>query len=167
MDFAQTLKSIMENKSVTMYRLAKDIHVHPTTVKNWLDGKSEPRISELEAIAGALDTHILDLMGVGEKLDKYQTEALHPQSEQVQEVLSEDVRDTYDALSKEEQAEFWKILQQSNHLQSALLNAYGRLNAKGQQTAVERVEELTEIPRYQRREPQAAPESEGSPDDKK
>lgn len=46
MEFAQNLKSVMDSKSITMYRLAKELGVHQTTVKNWLEGKGEPRISE-------------------------------------------------------------------------------------------------------------------------
>lgn len=51
----------MENRSVTMYRLAKDLGVHQTTIKNWLEGKGEPRISEIQAIADTLgvDPYIL------------------------------------------------------------------------------------------------------------
>ena len=61
MTFAQRLKSAMENRSVTMYRLAKDLGVHQTTIKNWLEGKGEPRISEIQAIADTLgvDPYIL------------------------------------------------------------------------------------------------------------
>ena len=54
MEFAQRLKSVMDSKSVTMYRLAKELGVHQTTIRNWLDGKGEPRISEVQTIAHAL-----------------------------------------------------------------------------------------------------------------
>lgn len=54
MEFAQNLKSVMDSKSITMYRLAKELGVHQTTVKNWLEGKGEPRISEVQSIAAAL-----------------------------------------------------------------------------------------------------------------
>lgn len=63
MEFAQYLKSAMDSKSVTMYRLAKELGVHQTTIKNWLDGKGEPRISEVHAIAAALGISVLDLLG--------------------------------------------------------------------------------------------------------
>lgn len=54
MNFAQNLKAAMESKSITMYRLAKELGVHQTTIKNWIDGKGEPRISEVQAIAATL-----------------------------------------------------------------------------------------------------------------
>ena len=42
-------------------------------------------------------------------------------------------------------------------LHQALLKQFAGLNADGQQKAVERVEELTEIPKYQRKKPQDTP----------
>lgn len=63
MTTGQRLKSAMDSKSVTMYRLAKELGIHQTTVKNWLDGKGEPRISEVRAIATALGVSVLDLLG--------------------------------------------------------------------------------------------------------
>ena len=54
MEFAQNLKATMDSKSITMYRLAKELGVHQTTIKNWLAGKGEPRISEVQSIAVAL-----------------------------------------------------------------------------------------------------------------
>jgi len=54
----------MEQKGITMYRLAKDIHVHQTTVKNWLEGKGEPRVSELVKIADTLGASIFELMDI-------------------------------------------------------------------------------------------------------
>lgn len=61
MEFAQNLKSVMESKSITMYRLAKELGIHQTTIKNWLEGKGEPRISEVHAIAAALNVDFYSL----------------------------------------------------------------------------------------------------------
>lgn len=49
----------------------------------------------------------------------------------------------------------------NNDITARLKFALDKLNEDGQQKAVERVEELTEIPKYQRQEPPAAP-SEGT-----
>lgn len=51
MGFAQRLKEAMDSTHTTMYRLSKILEVHPTTIKNWLDGKSEPKSSTIEKIA--------------------------------------------------------------------------------------------------------------------
>lgn len=49
------------------------------------------------------------------------------------------------------------ILEQLNAPQARIAAALGKLNEEGQEKAAERVEELTEIPRYQAQEPPTAP----------
>lgn len=38
MNISKNLKRLMENKGVTAYRVAKDLNVSQTSIKNWLDG---------------------------------------------------------------------------------------------------------------------------------
>ena len=37
-NISRNLKRLMENKGVSAYRLAKDMNVSQTSIKNWLDG---------------------------------------------------------------------------------------------------------------------------------
>lgn len=46
-----------------MYRLAKEVGVHQTTVKNWLEEESEPKIAALEKIVGLLGVSYDELLG--------------------------------------------------------------------------------------------------------
>lgn len=39
MNIAQNLKLLMEKRGLSNSRLAREIHVHTSTVSNWLDGK--------------------------------------------------------------------------------------------------------------------------------
>ena len=39
LSFSKALSDLMADRHITNYRLAKDIGVHQSTVKNWLDGK--------------------------------------------------------------------------------------------------------------------------------
>jgi transcriptional regulator with XRE-family HTH domain len=39
MNIAQNLKHLMEERGLSNSRLAREIHVHTSTVSNWLDGK--------------------------------------------------------------------------------------------------------------------------------
>ena len=48
MGFAENLSKLMKHNNISMYRLAKEVDVHQTTVKNWLDGESEPKIAALK-----------------------------------------------------------------------------------------------------------------------
>ena len=54
MGFAANLSRLMEYHNISMYRLAKEVGVHQTTVKNWLEEESEPKIAALEKIVGLL-----------------------------------------------------------------------------------------------------------------
>lgn len=62
MEFSQILKEVMDDKSITMYRLAKELGIHQTTIRNWLDGKGEPRISEIYRLANALGVDPFSLL---------------------------------------------------------------------------------------------------------
>lgn len=38
MPFCNNLREQMHQKEITSYRLAKDLNIHQSTIKNWLDG---------------------------------------------------------------------------------------------------------------------------------
>lgn len=61
MNFAQTLKALMEEKKITSYRLSKMTGVHQTTISNWLNGKSYPNAKSMQKIANALDIDVSKL----------------------------------------------------------------------------------------------------------
>ena len=46
-----------------MYRLAKEVDVHQATVKNWLDGESEPKIAALEKMVKLFGVPYDELLG--------------------------------------------------------------------------------------------------------
>lgn len=60
MEFAQTLKRLMDERGITNYQLAKDLDVHPTTVANWLNGK-EPRKKTKFQLAGYFGIDFMEL----------------------------------------------------------------------------------------------------------
>lgn len=51
MDFSQVLKSILADSGTSIYRLAKEIGVHQTTIKNWIDHKTNPSAEIVAKIA--------------------------------------------------------------------------------------------------------------------
>lgn len=61
MDFALTLKKLMDERGLTNYQLAKDLDVHPTTVANWLEGK-EPRKKTQNQLADYFKITVDELM---------------------------------------------------------------------------------------------------------
>ena len=50
MDFPENLRRLMQRDGITMYRLSREVGVHQTTIKNWLDGESEPKINMLTSV---------------------------------------------------------------------------------------------------------------------
>lgn len=60
--FANILKTLMEKKGVTNYRLSKDIDCAPTTVTNWLTGKTVPASDKMQLLAGYFGVSVDYLM---------------------------------------------------------------------------------------------------------
>lgn len=63
MNFSQTLAILMNQHSVTAYKLAKEIHVHQTTIKNWLTGKTKPNEEKIKLIADYFNVSTDYLLG--------------------------------------------------------------------------------------------------------
>lgn len=62
--FIERLKNEMEIKKVSMYKLAKDLEVNKQTIKFWLDGTNEPKISYLIKLANYFDVSTDYLLGL-------------------------------------------------------------------------------------------------------
>ena len=70
MEFAKTLQRLMQEKGISAYRMAKKLGVHQTTISNWLNGKSSPRVTALPQIAEVLDVGMTELIERVTKNDK-------------------------------------------------------------------------------------------------
>lgn len=62
MSFAQKLDSLMTTKGTSMYRLAKELNVHQTTIKNWLTEHTEPKKQELIKMAEYFSVSLDELL---------------------------------------------------------------------------------------------------------
>lgn len=134
MQFSQTLAECMADRGMSAYRLSKKIDVHPTTIRNWLDGKTEPKIDMVPKIAEALGVPASQLLGCDE-MDRLKT--------QIEKISSSMAQDITKDIKK-------RLEREQPHLMD-VIDAFDKLNEVGQQKAVERVEELTEIPKYQKK----------------
>lgn len=63
MGFAENLNRLMKHSNISMYRLAKEVDVHQATVKNWLEGESEPKIAALEKMVKLFGVPYDELLG--------------------------------------------------------------------------------------------------------
>ncbi|WP_294854694.1 helix-turn-helix transcriptional regulator [uncultured Oscillibacter sp.] len=50
MPFRENLIAKMQERAITNYRLAKELHIHATTIQNWRDGK-QPQLSHAKLVA--------------------------------------------------------------------------------------------------------------------
>lgn len=128
--------------------LAKELGVNRATISKYETGAIEPTVSQLIKIAEVLSVPLSDLLGIEPEGDKESDRQL------LARLLSE-----YAAEHGDESAEHFKnlIYFDENGLRfrdggsfDRLVTLFDSLNDDGQQKAVERVEELTEIPKYQK-----------------
>ena len=63
MTFSQMLAKLMKESNVTAYKLAKNIKVHQTTIKNWLTGETKPNEEKINNLANYFDVSVDYLLG--------------------------------------------------------------------------------------------------------
>lgn len=66
MNIAQNLRKLMESRNLSSSRLAREIHVHTSTVSNWLDGK-DVKAENLEALCKYFECTLDYLAGTTKK----------------------------------------------------------------------------------------------------
>ena len=63
---AERLKKEISNSNITMYKLAKDLHISKQTVANWCSGANEPQASQIVALCKYFDISAGYLLGLTE-----------------------------------------------------------------------------------------------------
>ncbi len=120
MTIGQRIKEAREKAGLTQEELGKKIGVTGVAIMRYEKDKRQPRLAQLQAIASAL--------GVP-----------------VQELISD-----WDAVDKEEFKDVFIYGKGLTTPKDRIDAALDRLNDEGQAIAAERVEELTEIPKYKK-----------------
>lgn len=136
MNIAQNLKKVMEEKQVTKYRLAKMLDVHQTTVKNWLDGKTEPKFDMVEKIAEALGVQVSELFDFSRP-----SELAEQVINEIQDSMQEGVQDLIEA-GKNAINDFYASDPKY------IVHYWEQLNEPGRIEATRRVLEMTKLPEY-------------------
>ena len=71
MTFCGTLSLLVQqHDNMSKYRLAEEIGVHQTTIKNWLEGNTVPSASDMNKIAVYFDVSVDYLLGKTDKKEK-------------------------------------------------------------------------------------------------
>ena len=169
MTIGQRIRDARKNAGMTQTELAKKLNIPFQSISQWERDLRNPKFDTIQRIADALEIHPFDLMGIDEEMRKYEIaietggEAEEPVLHEVKELLHKDPRLLYDELSDMQRTEFWEILMKP--LPVMLIESFDKLNSKGQNIAVQRVQELCKIPEYQRKQTVDMPEA--PPDSKK
>lgn len=180
MNVGENIKRIRTKKGYTAAQFAELVGVSPAAVSKWETGKGFPRQDKLEHIAKALSCTVSELYGFHESDDSNELVSLISRIRHTEQFLSEndyneetnlidksgnritmptgkydDVRDAlnnyYHRLGEILQNDrFNDELLDLLETSADILIPYGSLNDLGKQIAIERVQELTEIPRYKK-----------------
>lgn len=146
-DVGDLIKQRRKKKGLTQIELASKAGISVNSLRLYEAGKRQPKVDQLVKIASALDTDIFSLLSY----DKFNLlYFIHQANSEISSRLKKDYPSNsalYDDLMKEDV--FFPELRGKTDRQ--LIDAYSSLNEKGREKAVERVEELTEIPKYQKK----------------
>lgn len=126
------IKDMRECSDMTQAELAQKVGLATITIRQYENGSREPRFKTLQHIADALECDISDLIpSPNENPEYFKSVSDKLNAQQIQNVISFDL-----ANSKEHQQ--LKILE----------TLFKMLNDLGKQTAIWRINELTQIPKY-------------------
>jgi transcriptional regulator with XRE-family HTH domain len=157
MTVGEKIRTMRVQCGLTQKQLGERAGIAEPTIRKYELGKLNPKIETLKKIADALGVPLSELSPM---FPFYKENALPSDKPSMAEVTRrakengmtvsdymksrpelQDAGETYHGVLGQTETRLRK---------NALLDAYNTLNDEGQKVAVERVEELTEIPKYQR-----------------
>ena len=144
MNVGSRIRNARQEKGLSQEELAKAIGATKSAVSRYEAGKRMPNLGQIQAIAAALDGDVVYLV-CGQTTTELQSGILI-QAEAEAKVEFEKLQLEFQSRSFDERVSISSAL-------IHLFKLFVRFNPIGYQKAVERVEELTEIPKYQRPSP--------------
>ncbi len=139
----ERIRQKRKEAGITQKELAARINVTPQLISQYENDIKQPKLETMYRIAIALGIRLEDLIG----LKTFETAAEFEQSRSALAAeMSQNPQDC-DSLVVHRKEHY--LLIQSEE-KDQLDRAFNKLNKAGQQIAVERVKELSEIPRYQK-----------------
>lgn len=154
MDVGKRIRAIRKSKGLTQIEVAEKAGIAVNSLRLYEAGKRVPNLGQIQAIAAALDGDVVYLV-CGQTTTELQSGILI-QAEAEAKVEFEKLQLEFQSRSFDERVSISSAL-------IHLFKLFGRFNPIGYQKAVERVEELAEIPKYQREQPETTPQSTPAP----
>ena len=129
------IKRSRKAAKITQESLAREIGVTKAAISRYESGLREPSLDQLIKIADTLQVSTFDLIG------KTATAAY--------EMGVDNITKLHDHLDNIA-SDIWRSYGYTgSETESKLIQAFSKLNEEGQRKAVERIQELVEVPRYQ------------------
>lgn len=155
MTVGERIQAARKKAGMKQSELAEKLGVAVITIGQYERGKRQPNLEQLRRIAAALDSDVVYLV-CGQTTTELQSGILI-QAEAEAKVEFEKLQLESQSRSFDERVSISSAL-------IRLFKLFGRFNPIGYQKAVERVEELAEIPKYQRpAAPQSTPAEDTAP----
>lgn len=162
----ENIKKARIKAGLTQKALAQKAHTAIGTIQQYEKGIRQPRITQLQNIAKALDLTIEDLVAVTSAeirlpvdsgmvgtLDYYARKHNRTLNQELDTAVDQylDSQVGMELLEENENESAEGNLENFDYYE-AIFKYFTQLNEAGKQKAVERIEELTEIPKYQKQE---------------
>ena len=147
MSIGEKIQEYRKKAGLTQQRLAECAGVATITIRQYESGKRQPRVGQLQKIANALGVSVSELIGFPieeETMERFMREPKYAVAFETDEHIGIKSRATMVRYRKN----FLLYQKQSEQLATA----FKKLNDEGRTEAVKRVEELTEISRYQKKD---------------
>ncbi len=140
MNIGDNMRNIRKQKSMTLQQLADILGCSQQNISQYESGKRTPKLKTVQKIADALNVNVNDLLE--NPLDDSPVYKAYKNTDSLDSPLAKDFTNK-------------KIVSQIDNWQQIdieLIKTFKKLNEDGKTVAIERVEELAEIPRYTQKE---------------
>lgn len=158
MGIGESIKRIRKEKGMTLQELANNMGCTPQLISQYETKKRIPKLETIQKIAHALDVPLHDIFVIKEdngltNIDLTDIDDSGDINKYLSAIIPHFEDDVLKEKSEKERVERLIELENlENQNIENLVDNYLKLNPSGQQEALKRVEELTEIPRYTKKE---------------
>ena len=153
MSIGERIQEARKKKKLTQKELAQKLGLATGTIQQYELNKRQPRLDLLREIAAALDISIFELMGATDEGNGLVSFTIPDWLMRRSGLDVNGNEEEYYSGYIEPNSDFAHSLAEylwGTPLQKQLDEAFNKLNLEGKEKAIERIEELAEIPRYTR-----------------
>lgn len=145
------IAQLRKDAKLSQRELADVLKVHQTSISQWETGRTGPDFANLMSLCEVFNVRPEYLLGRSEERGHWGLT-----DEEADALAADEVRDTISDPPDKNDFDLQLFAEDEN--KRRIDAAYSQLNDEGQRTAADRVEELAELPRYQRKDELESPD---------